>query len=112
MALAQSNLRRWTHEAHREVGGLPRLETSKRTPARQDGTQRIALDGAEHAVQVLVLLDGKGFAASFPDVATAVVVAVITPHVQRHQPLHPATRIAIMARPEHQVKMLGHETVA
>ena len=47
-----------------------------------------------------------------PDMTAAVVVSVIAAYVRRHQPLHPAAQIAVFIRPQQQMKVIGHQTVA
>ena len=42
----------------------------------------------------------------------AVVVLVIAADMRRLQPLHPAAQVAIVAWPEHQMKMIGHQTIS
>jgi adenine-specific DNA methylase len=39
-------------------------------------------------------------------------VPMVTPHVRRQQPLHPAAQIAIAVRPQHEVEVVGKGTIA
>src|SRR5258705_524570 len=41
----------------------------------------------------------------------AAVMLVIPSHVSRLKPLHPATQIAVTPRPDHQMKVVGHQAV-
>ncbi len=72
------------------------------------GTQGIAFHIAQHARQVLVLLNGKRLEPTLPDVAAGLVVSVVASNVGRQQPLHPAAEIPVLPRPEHQMKMVRH----
>ena len=72
----------------------------------------ISLDIPQHRQQVLVLLDGERFESPLPDVAGGLVVLVVAADVRREQPLHPAGQIAILARPEDQVKMIRHQAIS
>jgi hypothetical protein len=45
-----------------------------------------------------------------PHMATRAIVTVIFPHMARHQPLHPASQITILARSGDQVKIIWHQT--
>jgi hypothetical protein len=78
----------------------------------QPGAEGIAFDVAEHDAEMLILFDWKGFETTLPYVAAGVIVAVMTPDVRGHQPLHPGAEVAIPARPEDQVEMVGNEAIA
>ena len=71
----------------------------------------IPLDIAQDREQVFVFLDGERFESPLPDVAGGLVVLVVAADVCREQPLHPAGEIAVLARPEDQVKMVRHQAV-
>ena len=43
------------------------------------------------------------------DVPAAAVVAMVAADVRREQPLHPMAEIAVAVRPQHQVKVIGHQ---
>ena len=45
------------------------------------------------------------------EVPTPFVVPMITAHLRRHEPLHPATEITIFMRPQQQVKVVCHQTI-
>jgi hypothetical protein len=34
---------------------------------------------------------------------------MITPDMRRQRPLHPAAQVAVVARPKHQVEVIGHD---
>jgi hypothetical protein len=76
--------------------------------SRQLGPQRIALDIPQDCQIVVVFLDRKRLEPPLPDVAAASVMPVVTPDVGGHQPLHPATEIAIAVGTQDQVKMVRH----
>jgi hypothetical protein len=61
---------------------------------------------------VLVPLNGKCLEPTLPDVSAAAVVAMVSPDVAGEQPLHPAAEVAVLAGPQHEVKMVGHQAVA
>jgi len=61
---------------------------------------------------VFILLDREGFETTLPYVTAGMIVAVMTPDVRGHQPLHPGAEVAIPARPEDQMEMVGHEAIA
>jgi len=75
----------------------------------QTGPQGIPLHIAQNREQVLVLLDGERLEPPLPDVTAGAMMKMITPYVGGHQPLHPAGKIAIAARPQDQVKVIGHQ---
>lgn len=60
---------------------------------------------------MLVLLNREGFEPTLPDVAACLVVLMIPPDMRRQQPLHPAAQVAILARPEHQMKVVRHQAI-
>ena len=74
-------------------------------------SQRVPLDVAHRRQQVHVLLDRKRLEPALPHVAArlSATLTMISPDVRRQQPLHVAAEIAIVAGPEDQVKMVGHE---
>src|SRR5690349_5682265 len=61
---------------------------------------------------MVVFLNREGFEAALPDVSAAAVVPMVAADVRRHQPLHPASEVAVLIGPEHQVKVVGHQAVA
>jgi len=61
---------------------------------------------------VLILLDGKSLETALPHVAAGAVMAMITPHVAGQQPLHEPAQVAVVVRPEHEVKMIRHQAEA
>lgn len=60
---------------------------------------------------MVVLLDGKGLEAALPDMTARMVMAMVPSHVGREQPLHPTTQVAVGQRPEHEMKVVGHQHV-
>jgi hypothetical protein len=60
---------------------------------------------------MFVLLNGKRFEPSLPDVPARGIVAMIAADVRRQEPLHPAAQIAILPGPDDQMEMVGHEAV-
>jgi hypothetical protein len=78
---------------------------------RQRRTQRIPLDVSQHNPKVFILLDWECFEASLPDVARAVIMSEIAAGMSGEQPVHPAAQVAIVNRPESQMKVIGHDTV-
>ncbi len=73
-------------------------------------SQRIALHITQHREIVFIGLDGKRLESPLPDMATALVMPMITANVRRHEPLHPATQVPILMRPQQQVEMVCHQT--
>ena len=47
-----------------------------------------------------------------PNMTAPLVVPVIPADVTRHQPLHPATQVAVLERPKHQVKMVCQQAIS
>jgi hypothetical protein len=74
--------------------------------------QCVSLDVPQHGQQVLVLLDRKRLEASLPDMPASAVMPMIASHVAGEQPLHPAPQIAVLSRPDNQVKMIRHHAIA
>ena len=60
---------------------------------------------------MIVRLHGERFKAALPDVAAPLVMAVVMADVRRHQPLHPATEISILAWPQQQMKVIGQQAI-
>ena len=61
---------------------------------------------------MFVLLYGEGFEAALPDVTRATMAFVVTADVCGEEPLHPAGEVTVLAGPEDEVEMVGHEAVA
>ena len=106
---------------HRPIGQQLRPPAAAPSQARpgpgfglrhEAGPQRIALHIAQHGEQVLVLIDRKRLKTPLPHVAAAVVVPMVAADMGGEQPLHPAAQVAVAARPEHEVEMVGHQHVA
>ena len=79
--------------------------------ADQPRSQRVALDVPQNGQQVLIFLDRKRFEPALPDVTAGPVTPQVAAHVRGHQPMHPAADIAVLARPEREVEMIGHQAV-
>jgi hypothetical protein len=50
--------------------------------------------------------------AALPDVATGVVVPLVTADIGSEHPVHPAAQVAVAQRPERQMEMIGHQAVS
>lgn len=74
-------------------------------------TQRVPLYVAHRRQQVHVLLNWKRLEPALPHVAAgpSATLSMIPPDMRRQQPLHVSTEVVIVAWPEDQVKMVGHE---
>jgi hypothetical protein len=98
--------------------GMPTQSRRRARPATilgaldQAGAHGVALDVAEHGQKVIVLLDGKGAEAALVDVAAAMIMAVIAADVSGKQPHHVVAQVAVGARPEGKVKMVGHQAIS
>ncbi len=77
----------------------------------QPGTQGVAFDIATHGVEVVVALNGKRLVGSLVQVPVPDTVPKQAPatHVRRGQTLHEAAQLAVGARPEEQVPVIGHQ---
>jgi len=60
---------------------------------------------------MLVLLDRKCFESALPDMPAGMIVTQVAPYVGLEKPAHPAAKVAVTARPENQVEVIGPETV-
>ena len=75
------------------------------------GAEGVGLDVAEDRQEVVVVLDDGALESTLPDVAAAVVAAVVALGVGDEQALHdPADRR--LQGPDQQVDVVGHEAVA
>jgi hypothetical protein len=82
--------------------------TSANPWARSEaGTHRVALRVALHSQEVVALLDGEGAEAALAVVTAAVVVLVVAPDVGGQEPPQVFAQVAIGARSEDQVEMVG-----
>lgn len=59
-----------------------------------------------------VLLNRERLESALPDVAAAAMAPMVPANVRREQPLHPPREVAVVSRPQHKMKMVGHEAVA
>ena len=60
---------------------------------------------------MFIILNLKRVEASLEDVTTSVVGPMIPSYMRGHQPLNPATQVAIALWPEFQVKMIVHQAI-
>jgi hypothetical protein len=74
--------------------------------------QWVTLDVAQDCEQMVVFLDGKSLESALPNVSAGFEVLMVPPHMGGLQPLHPAAKIAIFLRPEHQMEMIGHQAIS
>ncbi len=117
----------WSQSAPRGTGpgssrgaSTPAGSTTNRRPrptlrlphAQRLGPHGIALHVAQHRQQMFVALNGKRLEPTLPHMAARAVMPMVAPHVAGQEPLHPAAQVAALARPQHQVKMIGHQRVA
>jgi hypothetical protein len=61
---------------------------------------------------MVVLSDWERLEPSLPDMAARLIMLVITTNVRGHEPHHEVAEVTIVERPNRQVKMVGHETIA
>ena len=71
----------------------------------------VPFDIATDGVKVIVLLDGKRFVGSLVQVPKANAPAKESPatNVRGGEPLHEIAQLAVLARPENQMPMIGHQ---
>ena len=60
---------------------------------------------------MLIFLSGKRLEPTLPDVTAGAITPQVATHVRGHQPVHPAAQVAVLAGPEGQVEVVGHEAV-
>jgi hypothetical protein len=75
------------------------------------GQKRISLDVSDNREQMPVVLDRDGLETTLPHLTAMAVMLEVSPHVRRHQPLHPPRQVSIRVRPDDPVKMIGHQAV-
>jgi len=61
---------------------------------------------------MLILLNRESLESPLPNVSATSVVLMIETNVGRQQPLHPLAEISVQVRPENQMKVIRHNTVA
>ena len=71
--------------------------------------QRIAFNGAQHIKEVVVMPDGKCLEAALQQMAAGVVGQAVAADAGVLQPVHPTAEVAIVAGPDDEVKVIGHE---
>ena len=76
----------------------------------QAAPKGVALDVAHHGREMSVILHGERLVASLVDAAITDAVAVLdpSPHMGDRQFLHESAQLAVLARPQQQVPMVGH----
>lgn len=80
----------------------------------QPRAERIPLDIAERAVEVLFCFDWKGLEAALVDMPQTDAVVVLLPAggVGDCQPLHERRELFALLGPEHKVPMIGHQAIS
>jgi hypothetical protein len=94
--------RRWNANAR----ARPVLRTR-----HQAGAKGISLDVSDDRKQMPVVLDRERLETTLPHVTAMAVMLQVSPHVRRHQPLHPARQVSIPMGHDNQVKMVPHQAV-
>src|SRR3954453_20847333 len=61
---------------------------------------------------MFVVLDGKRPESALPNMAAAMIVLMVTAHMSGEQPHHVVAQFTVAARPEGEVKMVGHQAIA
>jgi hypothetical protein len=80
---------------------------------RQIRAQGIALEITQNGEQVLVYLDREGFEAPLPDMAVTagMIMPMMTTDMRGHEPHRLIAQIIVVPRPNHQMKMVGHQAI-
>jgi hypothetical protein len=60
---------------------------------------------------MLIFRDGKCFEATLPDMTAGSIMPDVAANVRGHQPMHPATQIAVRSGPEREMQVIRHQTV-
>jgi hypothetical protein len=63
-------------------------------------------------LKVVVFLNGMSSESPLPNVAAGMIVLVVAAYVSGHEPLHVVAEIAIIDRPESQMKVIRHDADA
>lgn len=61
---------------------------------------------------MVILLNGKTFEATLPDMTTTSVMAMVTTNMTGHPPLHEGTEGSLGGGLDDEMKMIGHQTEA
>jgi hypothetical protein len=88
------------------------MQKSPRKPAAESVTRRTA-SVSRHFQKVHVRLDREALVDALVYVAVPGAMAVRVPpaHVRHRQPVHEPAKVAVLARPQKQVPMIGHQAV-
>ena len=76
------------------------------------GSEGVGFDVSQDRPEVGVVLDRRAFEPTLPNVAEALVLAVIVPGVGDQERLHDATDSDAGLRSQQEVEVVGHEAVA
>ncbi len=71
----------------------------------------IALDIPKYSKDMLIFLVLERLESTLPYVAAGAITPQIPANVGGHQPVHPAAQLAVLAGPDGQVEVVGHEAV-
>lgn len=71
----------------------------------------IAFDVAQHGQQMLAALRGEGLEAALPDMPGGLVSLAMSRNMGGQKPVHEAAKVAVLARPETEMKVVGHQAV-
>ena len=77
----------------------------------QTRTQRVPFNITQDGQEVVALLDRKGPKTALVHVSAAVVVLMITADMGGKQPAHVIAQVAVAARPEDEMEVVGHEAI-
>jgi hypothetical protein len=103
------SLRRVLRPARLEAPPLPVL-----CPLHQVGPQSVSLDIAAHRQEMLVRLHGEGLEPPLIEVSGTgrPVVGVPALGMCHGEPAHKAGEVAVLARPEQEMEVVGHQAVS
>ena len=60
---------------------------------------------------MIVCLDGEGPETPLPDMAAAMVLLMVAADMRRREPHHVLAEVAVAARPQHQMEVIGHQAI-
>src|SRR4029079_7400901 len=74
--------------------------------------QRISLDVTADGIEMVIRFDGEGFIRSLIEMTIADALSKQSPasDVGGRQALHEVAELAVLARPEHEMPVVGHQT--
>ena len=61
---------------------------------------------------MLAALGGESLEAALPDMSCGFVGLAVAGNVRSKQPVHEAAKVAVLARPEAEMKVVGHQAVS